>query len=104
MSHPFGPTDGDASAPLLDPVIVSDEETLASAVDSFIGRDAGARRWHAWIVEEQERLRQAAPPDVWQMIMRLDEICVARWADLTLALARWAFEQGQQHPTSEGSS
>ncbi len=102
MSHPFEPFHDDE--PVLDPVIVSDDETLAARVDEFIGRDAEARRWHEWIVEEQDRLRLAAPPDVWQAILRVDEICVARWADLTLSLARWAFEQGQRHPATEGSS
>jgi hypothetical protein len=90
--------------PTLTPEVVEDDVALAGIVDSFIGQDPAAKQWLEWIVVEQEALRQACEPDIWQLILHGDELCLARWADLTVALARWAFEQGRRHPTAEPES
>jgi hypothetical protein len=90
--------------PTLDPDIVADDMALAGVVDSFIGQDPATKQWLEGIVVEQEALRQACEPDVWQLILHVDELCLARWADLTVALVQWAFAEGRRHPNAEPES
>jgi hypothetical protein len=84
--------------PALDPAIVSEDDLLSMAVDDFIGQDPEARERLAWITAEQEILRQACESDIWTLILRVDELAVTRWAELSVTIARWAFVEGQKHP------
>lgn len=93
------PTDPDPP-PTLNPDVVADDETLGEAVDAFIGADPEARARRAEIVVHQEALRSAVDGDVWGLVLHLDELTNARWADLAVVIARWAFEVGRRLPLS----
>jgi hypothetical protein len=94
--------------PTLSPSIVEDDEALAEAVDQIIFMDVAARERLAEIGRYTEALRAfraALDPCAWQLLLRIDELTTARWADLTVGIAKWAFEQGRRFPLSieEGS-
>jgi hypothetical protein len=50
--------------PVLDPLVVADDELLSMAVDQFIGQDPEARERLLWIMAEQETLHDACEPDI----------------------------------------
>jgi hypothetical protein len=86
------------SRPQLDPTTVEDDEALAAAVDGLVAADPEARERLYVIVDHQELLRQSVDPDVWRLVLRVDERIVERWADVAVAIARWAFDAGRRHP------
>jgi hypothetical protein len=107
MSHPFGPPPSDPEMPVLTPDVAADDEALAEAVDAFINNDSVARAQLVEIADFQEALRGAVHADVWGIVLRLDELTTARWADLAVAIARWAFDAGRLFPLAgngEGAS
>jgi hypothetical protein len=90
----------------LDHATVADDEALGEAVDAAIHRDAEARARLYEIADLQEALRGAVDALAWQLVLRVDEMSMARWADLSVGIAKWAFDAGRQHTllTEEGSS
>lgn len=101
MSTPPSPPPSEPEAPpVLDPIVISDDEALGEAVDEFVRREPEARARLQELVNLQEAIRQSVEPDIWQLILRLDETVTERWADLAVAIARWAFLEGQKHPTT----
>ncbi len=84
--------------PALTPEVLISDDDLAEAVDAFIHADREARQRLHELVDEQERLCQACEPSVWQFVLHVDELVVARWADLVVGIARSAFLEGQRHP------
>jgi len=107
MSHPFGPPPSDPELPVLRPDVAADDEALAVAVDEFIRTNVDARDRLSEINVYVEALRCAVEPDVCTTALRIDELTTARWADLAVAIARWAVDAGRQFPLAgngEGAS
>lgn len=97
MSQPpaFPPPPSDPDPPpALDPSVVADEEALADAVDALIAADHEARERLAEIGVYVDALRCGLDADTWRQFLRVDELTTARWADLAVNLARWAFNEG----------
>ena len=90
------PEDEELSVPKLDPVTVEDDEELGVLVDEVIHRDPEAHARLRDIALHQDALRQA-DPETWPLFMVVDEMMTARFADVVLVVARWAFKQGQEH-------
>ena len=63
---------------------------------SPIHRDPEAHARLRDIALHQDALRQA-DPETWPLFMVVDEMMTARFADVVLVVARWAFKQGQEH-------
>ncbi len=89
----------DDGLPALDPSIVEDDELLGVAVDQVIHADPDARRRSAEIVMYQGFL-QAIVEDAgtWRLVLEIESRTSERWADLSVAIARWAFEHGRRFP------
>ena len=108
MSNPSPPPPSDPQPPpALSPAIIADDEALAEAVDAFVANDGEATERLREIAAMQDALRAAVDTDVWQLVLRIDDMIVERWADLSVGIARLAFAAGQRHalPASgEGSS
>jgi hypothetical protein len=92
------PPPSDPEPPALTPETVEDEEALAEAVDQFVRRDVEARERLSDTNVYVEALRSAVEPDVWTTALRIDELTTARWTDLAVGVARWAFTEGQRSP------
>jgi hypothetical protein len=80
--------------PTLTPDVVADEEALAEAVDEVVRRDPVARGELAEITNYQDALRGAVDDATWRLVLRVDELTTARFADVLLVVARWAFNEG----------
>ena len=97
-----------AEVPTLDPGIVEDDQALAESVDEFILQHGEGQERLSAVAYEQELLRQCVDADLWRLVLEIDQMIVERWADLSVNLARWAFNGGRHHPlptpTEEGSS
>ena len=96
MTPPFFTDAEAAELPRLDDAIVSDEDSLGAAVDHFIHQNHVAREQLREIVDRQASLRVMVEPAVWQYALQLDELVVARWADLSVELVRWAYGEGRK--------
>ena len=94
-----GPDHGDGGElPALTPEIVADDVDLAAAVDRFMFENVAARDQQVEILHRQEVLQIMLDPDAWQAALQLEEATTARWADLAVEIARWAFQEGQRFP------
>ncbi len=79
---------------LLNPAIIADDRQLAALVDEFIQSDPTDRAHRDTVVVLQAHLREHVADDVWPVFLKLDEAVTARLADLSLAVARWAYLEG----------
>jgi hypothetical protein len=86
-----------APEPGLNPAIVVDDTLLTAVVDGFIRANFGDRAHRDTIVVLQEHLREHVGDDVWLVYLKLDETVTARLADLSLAVARWAYLEGLRY-------
>jgi hypothetical protein len=84
--------------PVLDPAIVEDDELLGGAVDALILADPVARERAEQIAMHQGWLRSMVDPDVFRLVLEIEARLNERWADLSVVIARWAFEQGRRFP------
>lgn len=80
--------------PTLDPVIVASDDDLCEAVDEFVRQDPTARQQLSDVADHQEMLRGAVDADVWRLVLYIDELTTARFADAIVLVARWAFNEG----------
>jgi hypothetical protein len=81
--------------PLLNPAIIVDDALLAAVVDEFIHSDIADRDHREAIKALQTQLRsQVDDEQAWQLFLKLDETVTSRLADLSLAVARWAYLEG----------
>jgi len=78
--------------------VVADEELLAAAVDEFVRRDRTAAVTLAEIVRLHGALGQIIDDYWWPIWARAEELGTARWADLAVGIARWAFNEGRRFP------
>lgn len=91
--------------PPLDPCSVIDDEALGEAVDAYVAadpQDADRRREIDMLRSWLEVLLDRESFDVAKLAFDRIE---ARYDELLVGIARWAFEQGRRHPIEqEGSS
>ncbi len=80
--------------PQLPPEVVADDQAIGEAVDEVLRRDPVAREQLAEIISYQDALRASVDPDVWQLVLHVEELSTARLADALLTVARWAFNEG----------
>jgi len=90
---PAPPSDPE-SRPMLSPEVVADEEALAEVVDELVRRDPVAREQLAEITAYQDMLRGAVDANTWRLVLHIDEMTTARFADAIVVIARWAFNEG----------
>ena len=93
-----GNSDGGPEELRLDPGVVEDEELLAETVDRFIERDRNAADTQAEIGRLHGVLGQIIDDYWWPIWARVEELAVARWADLAVGIAKWAFSEGRRFP------
>jgi len=98
MSNP--PPSNPEPPPTLDPDSVADDELLGMAVDAVVGADRDARERMLEIFRYAESLRAILDEETWRTFLVYDEHSNARFAELLLAVSRWAFEQGRRFPLS----
>jgi hypothetical protein len=79
---------------LLNPAIIVDDALLAAVVDGFIESDPTDRAHRETIALVQAQLREQIADHAWKVFLQIDETVTARFADLTLSIARWAFLEG----------
>lgn len=94
--------DDGGELPALTPEIVADDTDLAAVVDRFILMDPAAKDQQVEILQRQEVLQIILDPEQWQAALQLEEITTARWSDLAVEIARWAFQEGQRFPALPG--
>jgi len=82
----------------LDPSVVDDDELLAEVVDQYIRVDADAADTLTEIARLHGVLHELADAHWWPIFASAEELTVARWAELAVSLARWAFNEGRKHP------
>lgn len=93
---PMDPEDDDLE-PRLDDAVVEDEQEIGEAIDAFIvGNSIAQDRLHE-IVSQQDHLRRMLDPDGWAYVLLVDELITARWAFLTIEIARWAYAEGRRN-------
>jgi len=85
----------------LTPNMVEDDEALAAVVDAFIERDPDAAETQAEIVNLHGVLHEVIGEFYWPIWARAEELTTARWADLAVGIARWAFSEGRRFPFVE---
>jgi len=95
--YPSATSDEELSVLKLTPEVVEDDEDLAVLVDEFVHRDPEASTGLRNIALHQEALRHA-DPESWPLFLMVEEMMTARFADVVLVVAKWAFKQGQEHP------
>lgn len=98
------PPPSDPEMPTLDPVTVADDEMLGMCLDAVVVRDRAARERMDEIFRYTEAMRAILDADTWRIFMVYDERCNARFAELLLVIARWAFGEGRRHPLPEDST
>lgn len=81
--------------------VVEDEEALAAIVDRFIVADPDAADTQVEIARLHGVLGQIIDDYWWPIWARADELGTARWADLAVGIARWAFSEGRRFPVIE---
>ena len=79
--------------PKLTPEVVADPDLLSEAVDGVIRSDPCGRRRQREIVSLQRQLRGLVSDEAWAEFLQLDALATARFADLSVVIAAWAFEQ-----------
>jgi len=89
----------DHDVPTLDPDTVADDELLGVAVDAVVVANVDARERMEEVFEMTEALRAILDEGTWQLFMAYDELANARFAELSLVIARWAFNEGQRFPS-----
>jgi hypothetical protein len=94
------PTSDPEPVPTLDPVEAADDEQLGMAVDAVVLADLDARERMHEIFRYTETLRAVLDEDTWRLFMTYDERANARFAELLLVVARWAFGEGQRQKTA----
>lgn len=82
----------------LNPDVVEDDELLGAVVDEFIVRDPDAGEIQAEVARLQGVLHDVIDGFYWPIFARADELTTARWADLAVEIARWAFAEGRRFP------
>ncbi len=80
--------------PELTPDIVNDDAALAACVDALIESDPGASAQAAAINKVATAVRHRLEAASWGEALELEAKINARWSDLAVVIARWAFEQG----------
>ncbi len=100
MSFPPPP---DPEIPSLDLETVGDDEQLGVAVDVVVVCDREARERATEIVRYAEALRAILDEDTWRLFLVFDERTNARFSELLLVVARWAFVEGRRHPLEPSS-
>jgi hypothetical protein len=88
----YAPPDAEP-VPQLTLEIVAEDDELAEAVDRFIFLDPVARARVGCINLHQDALRVADPP-TWPLYLRTEELMTERFADVSVEIARWAFNEG----------
>jgi len=82
----------------LDPEVVEDDDALGEVVDEFVQANYPARV-RAWEVNfHLACLRDALDPESWKLVLNIEALMNARFADLIVEVARWSFEQGETFP------
>jgi hypothetical protein len=94
---PLYPSPEDEPVPQLTPEVVADDEDLGVLVDELVRRDPEARAGLRDIALRQDALRQG-DPEGWPLFLMVEEMMTARFADVVLVVARWAFMAGQRYP------
>lgn len=84
--------------PTLDPVAVADDDLLGMAVDAVVLADLDARERMREVFGYTETLRAILDEDTWRVFLVYDERANARFAELLLVVARFAFGEGRRHP------
>ena len=84
----------DDEPPKLTADIVEDDQALGEAVDLVVYRDVEARRRQEETMLYADVLREVISGDEWRIFLRIDELRNARWSELVLVIARWAFTAG----------
>jgi hypothetical protein len=82
--------------PRLDAQLVADDKRLALTIDEATRTVPGFRRSTEAILRLQAELRDRLDDDQWRAFLRLDEAVTARFADLTVAVVRWAYAEGRR--------
>jgi hypothetical protein len=82
--------------PALTTRVVESDEQLAKAIDDLIQRDQDAAELALEVTTAQARLRALAGRDAWTVALRIEELMIQRWAELSLALVRFGFLEGQK--------
>lgn len=86
----------------LDEATVDDPDAISWAVDEVIATDAAARAVQRRVIEQQGVVQQQLTPCQWAEVLALEELVTARWSDLMLVVARWAWHEGRRVGREEG--
>jgi hypothetical protein len=76
--------------------VVEDNARLAQVVDQVIQDDIELAHNVLDVADAQARLRSGVGTEAWEAYLCTDELTTARFADATVVVARWAFEQGRR--------
>jgi len=82
----------------LNPGVVEDDELLAATVDAFIEKEAAAAEIQAEAGRLNGDLHDVVDGHFLPIWFRAEELTTARWSELALRLARWAFAEGRRFP------
>jgi hypothetical protein len=94
----FPPPPTSEPVPSLDPESVADDVQLGEAVDAVVFADLDARERMLEIARYAEALRAVLDEGSWRLLMVWDERANARFAEISLVIARFAFKEGRLHP------
>jgi len=94
LPPPLYPVPSAEPVPTLTAEIVADDDELGIVVDAFVhlNHPARVRQWEVGCI--QACIRDAVDAEAWGLVMQMEETMNARWADVIVLLARWAFTEG----------
>jgi hypothetical protein len=92
------------SPPRLSYEEVGNDQQLGLLVDQVIHHDRKARRGAQRIVTAQSGLKAKTSKGAWQAYLAIEETMTARWADLAVVIARWAFTEGRSAGQRQGGA
>ena len=89
----------DEGLPALTPDVIEDDELLGALIDRVVDEDPVARTRASEIATYQTWLRAAVEDaGTWGLYLDLASRQDQRWADLSTAIATWAFNEGRRFP------
>jgi hypothetical protein len=81
--------------PRLTDETVEDDALLAEAIDALLAQDPTAQERIAEIAMHHAWFSDMVDPGTWSAFLQLEELSSARAGDDLVAVARWAFHEGQ---------
>jgi len=83
------------SLPPLSPKVLVQDQALAKAIDEVLA--ANSVDLQQRVAEARQQLQTMLTADQWEAYLAVEQAVAARWAEASVTLVVWAFNEGQKN-------